>query len=169
MPWYGLNFDDAIVANERLRGLFSYLEEEHFSRFIPPFYKKVEDSNDRIRFEDLSTRHEDIVINLPPGAELIETRSDKDDNRLGYALKWTVRTNFPFSVGDKLMARHGNKGVASVLLPSGQMPRLPEDSRLGDLSGRSVDLLLNPHGVFKNESGAVDRNASGACKTSGVC
>jgi hypothetical protein len=51
------------------------------------------------------------------------------------------------NVGDKLMGRYGNKGVISTFFPPEKMPRLPEDPRLGALSGKPVDLILNPHGV----------------------
>lgn len=44
------------------------------------------------------------------------------------------------SVGDKLAGRHGNKGVISVVLPSEDMPYLPD--------GRPVDIILNPLGVI---------------------
>ena len=43
------------------------------------------------------------------------------------------------SVGDKMAGRHGNKGVVSRILPSCDMPFLPD--------GRSVDIVLNPLGV----------------------
>lgn len=41
--------------------------------------------------------------------------------------------------GDKLMGRHGNKGVVSRIIPEKEMPCLPD--------GTYVDLVLNPHGV----------------------
>ena len=44
------------------------------------------------------------------------------------------------SVGDKLAGRHGNKGVISVILPSEDMPFMPD--------GRPVDVVLNPLGVI---------------------
>ena len=43
------------------------------------------------------------------------------------------------SVGDKMAGRHGNKGVVSRILPSCDMPFLPD--------GRPVDIVLNPLGV----------------------
>ena len=43
------------------------------------------------------------------------------------------------SVGDKMAGRHGNKGVVSRILPSCDMPFLPD--------GRAVDIVLNPLGV----------------------
>ena len=43
------------------------------------------------------------------------------------------------SVGDKMAGRHGNKGVVAAVVPSEDMPFLPD--------GRSVDIVLNPLGV----------------------
>ena len=42
-------------------------------------------------------------------------------------------------VGDKMAGRHGNKGVCSLILPSEDMPYLPD--------GTPVDTILNPLGV----------------------
>ena len=42
-------------------------------------------------------------------------------------------------VGDKMAGRHGNKGVCSLILPSEDMPYLPD--------GTPVDVILNPLGV----------------------
>jgi DNA-directed RNA polymerase subunit beta len=44
------------------------------------------------------------------------------------------------SVGDKLAGRHGNKGVISKIVPSEDMPCLPD--------GTPVDIILNPLGVI---------------------
>ncbi len=43
------------------------------------------------------------------------------------------------SVGDKMAGRHGNKGVVSKIVPTEDMPYLP--------NGRPVDIILNPLGV----------------------
>ena len=43
------------------------------------------------------------------------------------------------SVGDKMAGRHGNKGVVSRILPSEDMPFLPD--------GTPLDIVLNPMGV----------------------
>jgi DNA-directed RNA polymerase subunit beta len=42
-------------------------------------------------------------------------------------------------VGDKLAGRHGNKGIVSRILPSIDMPYLPD--------GTAIDIVLNPLGV----------------------
>lgn len=43
------------------------------------------------------------------------------------------------SIGDKVAGRHGNKGVISLIVPSEDMPYLPD--------GTPVDIILNPLGV----------------------
>ena len=43
------------------------------------------------------------------------------------------------SVGDKMAGRHGNKGVISKIVPSYDMPYLPD--------GNPVDIVLNPLGI----------------------
>lgn len=43
------------------------------------------------------------------------------------------------SVGDKMAGRHGNKGVVAKIVPSADMPYLPD--------GTPVDIILNPLGV----------------------
>ncbi len=68
---------------------------------------------------------------------------------LGGSMHWKVHKKLPLMVGDKLMGRYGNKGVVSTLLSDEKLPRLPDDPRLPkELRGRTVDLVLNPHGVI---------------------
>ena len=43
------------------------------------------------------------------------------------------------SVGDKVAGRHGNKGIVAKILPTEDMPFLPD--------GTPVDIVLNPLGV----------------------
>lgn len=60
-----------------------------------------------------------------------------------------TRCSRSLAVGDKLMGRHGNKGVISCFLPAEKMPRFPDHASLPDeLRGRHVDLVLNPNGVI---------------------
>lgn len=52
-----------------------------------------------------------------------------------------VRTLEPAEIGDKIVGRHGNKGIITRILPNGEMPRV------GDADGEHVEVLLNPTGV----------------------
>ncbi len=68
----------------------------------------------------------------------------KDDNEdLPSGVSMVVRVYIiqkrKISVGDKMSGRHGNKGVISLILPSEDMPFLPD--------GTPVDIMLNPQGV----------------------
>lgn len=50
-----------------------------------------------------------------------------------------VATSRKIEVGDKLVGRHGNKGIISVILPEEDMPYTAD--------GMPVDIILNPLGV----------------------
>ena len=65
-------------------------------------------------------------------------------------------------VGDKMAGRHGNKGVCSLILPSEDMPYLPD--------GTPVDIILNPLGVPSrmNLGQILELQLGRACKKLGV-
>jgi len=50
-----------------------------------------------------------------------------------------IKTTEPAVEGDKLVGRHGNKGVISAVLPATKMPK--------DKQGKSLDVALTPYGV----------------------
>ncbi|HEY9632528.1 MAG TPA: DNA-directed RNA polymerase subunit beta [Coleofasciculaceae cyanobacterium] len=62
---------------------------------------------------------------LPPGANMVV--------RVYVAQKRKIQ------VGDKMAGRHGNKGIISRILPTEDMPYLPD--------GTPIDIVLNPLGV----------------------
>jgi DNA-directed RNA polymerase subunit beta len=76
-----------------------------------------------------------------------EFRHEKNKIQLGDELppgvvqlaKVYVAKKRKLSVGDKMAGRHGNKGVVSRVVPSADMPFLPD--------GTPVDIVLNPLGV----------------------
>lgn len=55
-----------------------------------------------------------------------------------------VKTEEPAQVGDKLVGRHGNKGVITRIVPQAEMP-YSADPKTGEKA--HVDILLNPLGV----------------------
>jgi hypothetical protein len=63
-------------------------------------------------------------------------------------LEYEVELPIPIRPGDKLMGRHGNKGVVGTVLPDDQMPKLPDSIASEELRGRRIEILLNPHGVI---------------------
>ncbi len=66
------------------------------------------------------------------------------------------------SVGDKMAGRHGNKGVVSRILPSEDMPFLPD--------GRPLDIVLNPLGVPSrmNIGQVLEVHLGAACAAKGI-
>ncbi|MBT3303301.1 MAG: hypothetical protein HN381_12910, partial [Bacteroidetes bacterium] len=163
MPWYGYNFEDAIVANQDLRldGNLTWEKLNYFDAYLKPGLKPV-------------LSHFDDLINKPiiSGSTVVEVEKDgnifafkhtsnisgilqdvkyysHENPRCGGKIEWTVKESIPFQVGSKLMARYGNKGVVGKFVNPEDMPRLPDDERLPpELRNRPVDLLLNPHGVI---------------------
>lgn len=52
-----------------------------------------------------------------------------------------VRTLEPAEIGDKMVGRHGNKGIITRILPDVEMPRI------GGPDGTHTEVLMNPMGV----------------------
>ena len=50
-----------------------------------------------------------------------------------------VKTDEPAEIGDKIVARHANKGIITSIVPDNEMPQTPD--------GKPVDTLMNPLGV----------------------
>ena len=79
----------------------------------------------------------DVAFDAPPGSGF------------GGRLRWRIRRCIRLGVGDKLMGRHGNKGIVGSVLADADMPRVPDDESVpSTIRGRRIDLLLNPHGVI---------------------
>lgn len=85
---------------------------------------------------------------LPPSSEgckvirvkkFSREKGDELEAGVNELVKVYVAQRKKISIGDKLAGRHGNKGVISRVLPSEEMPFLPD--------GTPVDLVLNPLGV----------------------
>ncbi|HEV2528602.1 MAG TPA: DNA-directed RNA polymerase subunit beta [Thermomicrobiales bacterium] len=70
-------------------------------------------------------------------------RDESSDHELPAGVNEMVRVSIAqkrkISVGDKMAGRHGNKGVISRIIPTEDMPFLPD--------GQPVDIILNPIGV----------------------
>ncbi|MBF0529682.1 MAG: hypothetical protein HQK55_10515, partial [Deltaproteobacteria bacterium] len=89
-------------------------------------------------------KHVKVVVSTVRGVINKKTRQDlHPDTRQAGVAKYSVTAHIlqerPVQVGDKLMGRHGNKGVVTKIVPEHEMPCLPD--------GAPVDVLLNPHGV----------------------
>ena len=102
----------------------------------------------RAIFGDKSKEVRDTSLRLPHGAygTVVDVKIFDHSNangELGSGVNMIVRVYIAqkrkISVGDKMAGRHGNKGVVSRILPSEDMPFLPD--------GTPLDIVLNPLGV----------------------
>lgn len=163
MPWNGWNLDDAVVVSESVVNKMSVVERKVFSSPVKAHWR-ISDfkPEDRVSCGDVIAR-----FTNPSGRELVIRYNDEADARvtlLKYGggtgsnapdmtavkmFSYEIEKEIPLGPGDKLMARHGNKGVVGRVLPESEMPRLPDDERLPkELRGKAVEILVNPHGVL---------------------
>lgn len=98
-------------------------------------------------FGEKSREVRDTSLRVPHGGggivHSIKVFSRENDDELSPGVNQVVRVYIvqkrKISEGDKMAGRHGNKGVISKILPSEDMPYLPD--------GTPVDIMLNPLGV----------------------
>ena len=101
----------------------------------------------RAIFNIKSPEPEDTSLRVPNGVSgrVIEVQTasrDKGDNLESGVYEWvciSIAQTKKIKIGDKLSGRHGNKGVISKLIPTCDMPFLPD--------GTIIDVILNPLGV----------------------
>ncbi|MBR6632869.1 MAG: DNA-directed RNA polymerase subunit beta [Clostridia bacterium] len=101
----------------------------------------------RAIFGEKAREVRDTSLKLPHGESgiiidvKVYTRANQDELAPGVnkVVKVYVAQKRKISVGDKMAGRHGNKGVVSRILPSEDMPFLPD--------GTPLDIVLNPLGV----------------------
>jgi len=101
----------------------------------------------RAIFGEKAREVRDTSLRVPHGEQgtivdvKVYTRENSDE--LGPGVNKIIRVYIAqkrkISVGDKMAGRHGNKGVISRIMPSEDMPFLPD--------GTPVDVVLNPLGV----------------------
>jgi len=59
--------------------------------------------------------------------------------KTGGKIEVLISTEEPAKVGDKLVGRHGNKGIIGKILSDAETPTLND--------GTKIDILMNPHGI----------------------
>jgi len=124
--------DDILVGKVTPKGMAELTSEEKLLHAI---------------FGEKTREVRDTSLRVPHGGEGIvhdiKVFSKEDSAELPAGVSKIVRVYIAqkrkISVGDKMAGRHGNKGVISLILPSEDMPYLP--------NGEPVDILLNPLGV----------------------
>ncbi|AFO52265.1 DNA-directed RNA polymerase subunit beta' [Candidatus Mycoplasma haematolamae str. Purdue] len=98
-------------------------------------------------FAEKAKSVKDSSLRLPAGAEGVVTKilrySVANGDRLGDDILETVKifvtSKRNIQIGDKMVGRHGNKGIVSKVVPVEDMPYLED--------GTAIDILLNPLGV----------------------
>src|SRR5438093_2218048 len=123
---------DILVSKITQKGETELSAEERLLRAI--FGEKARE----VRDSSLRVPHGErgIVVDVK-----VFSRENKDE--LGPGINEMVRVYLAqkrkISAGDKMAGRHGNKGVVARILPSEDMPYMPD--------GTPVDIVLNPLGV----------------------
>ncbi|MBR4654412.1 MAG: hypothetical protein IKO72_13720 [Kiritimatiellae bacterium] len=160
LPWYGWNLDDAVVVSDAIVKEMAVTEEKDYACDIGPewtcteirkpgkslcegsviaTFKMIKNGKEitrSIRYVDAAPA---MLVQIDYPQEIMKKPLERDPGFV-CRLKYRIAREFVLEPGDKLMGRHGNKGVVSKVLPAKAMPRLPD--------GTPVDILLNPHGVL---------------------
>ena len=123
---------DILVGKVTPKGETELTAEERLLRAI--FGEKARE----VRDTSLRVPHGEygIVVDVK-----VFTRANCDELSPGVnmVVRCYIAQKRKISVGDKMAGRHGNKGVVSRILPSEDMPFLPD--------GTPLDIVLNPLGV----------------------
>jgi len=157
MPYYGYNMDDAIVVSKRVADRLTsvHIKEFVFDKEegdIPLYVAKTglhikRDNEGRLPLlVIIRGKTKDDVKNFYPKQEMLGGTL----NRIliePEKIRILVEKRQPLQVGDKIMGRHGNKGVVAKILPTNQMPFF-EIVMNGRKERRYIDIILNPHGVI---------------------
>lgn len=164
LPWYGWNVDDAIVISDAVCDKMSVTKVKSFSRYVQ---KNWHEDNPGVADDAIEEKDSDKVIAVlrGPRDNDVERIVITDDGQLSKDVKYSVgcedgcdgekgsvlnrhfgysvSKEFKLGVGDKLMGRHGNKGVVALVVPKENMPYFTINGRR-----EHVEVLLNPHGVL---------------------
>ena len=123
---------DILVGKVTPKGETELTAEERLLRAIfGEKAREVRDTSLRVPHGEYGTIVDVKVFNRENSAEL--------SPGVNVVVRCYIAQKRKISVGDKMAGRHGNKGVVSRILPSEDMPFLPD--------GTPLDIVLNPLGV----------------------
>ncbi|HIZ83746.1 MAG TPA: DNA-directed RNA polymerase subunit beta [Firmicutes bacterium] len=123
---------DILVGKVTPKGETELTAEERLLRAIfGEKAREVRDTSLRVPHGEYGTVVDVKVFNRENASEL--------SPGVNLVVRCYIAQKRKISVGDKMAGRHGNKGVVSRILPSEDMPFLPD--------GRPLDIVLNPLGV----------------------
>ncbi len=123
---------DILVGKVTPKGETELTAEERLLRAIfGEKAREVRDTSLRVPHGEYGTIVDVKVFNRENASEL--------SPGVNLVVRCYIAQKRQISVGDKMAGRHGNKGVVSRILPSEDMPFLPD--------GTPLDIVLNPLGV----------------------
>ena len=123
---------DILVGKVTPKGETELTAEERLLRAIfGEKAREVRDTSLRVPHGEYGTIVDVKVFNRENSSEL--------SPGVNVVVRCYIAQKRKISVGDKMAGRHGNKGVVSRILPSEDMPFLPD--------GTPLDIVLNPLGV----------------------
>ncbi|MEE1161593.1 MAG: DNA-directed RNA polymerase subunit beta, partial [Acutalibacteraceae bacterium] len=123
---------DILVGKVTPKGETELTAEERLLRAIfGEKAREVRDTSLRVPHGEYGTIVDVKVFNRENASEL--------SPGVNVVVRCYIAQKRKISVGDKMAGRHGNKGVVSRILPSEDMPFLPD--------GTPLDIVLNPLGV----------------------
>lgn len=134
MPWFGYNFEDAIVISERAAKLLTsvHVYEEKDERDPEEIRVKVREGDKKIKYETELTDKVRFSRYIQHGEVVRILKSPE-------GLKIWILEERPAEIGDKITNRHGNKGVISLILSESEMPHFYINGEK-----RGIDVILNP-------------------------
>lgn len=162
MPYYGFNIDDGIVVSQKAADRLKSVHIEEFEIRIQKGDSLIQESlvkeGDRLerikgsmpriatvkRMENRKEENISVFAKEEMLGGVIQRRSF--DSEKGKITIW-VRSERQLEVGDKLMGRHGNKGIVSRIFPVADMPHFKIVVN-GKEESRYIDIILNPHSVI---------------------
>ena len=147
-PFHGLNYEDGIVVSQALADRMTSVHlqrvDENIDRgdvvtaignFTPGVGGHLKAGDPVVQIERPGTSTRTVVS--PSDGEYLGCWRDQRRGTVSFLIR-LIRT---LEIGDKLSNRHQGKGVVSVILPTDQMPHLPD--------GHCIDAILNPLGVLR--------------------
>src|SRR5436853_1925575 len=133
-------------TNKRLLTKDTVLDRDTIERISTRNLKRIKyaDKDPRVNeqideIEEMTSRQIDVLRKIVK--DKVEKLQKGDELPPGVIklVKVYIAMKRKLSVGDKMAGRHGNKGVIARILPSEDMPYLPD--------GTPVEIVLNPLGV----------------------
>jgi len=164
MPWKGFNFEDGIVCSESFANKMTTVHEEELicelfygdkliyqlgAPVLKPIgsnmnhndivFRVLRDSKEGKYIEKICSADSGVLLGIEK-LSIMHPSVARFRKEPYEVYKTIISQERPLKVGDKIMGRHGNKGIISMIIPDNEMPKL--------LDGTSTEVILNPNGVI---------------------